>query len=66
MWGCRSVKTAIAWVGGILVAGVVAWGAFHLFIPTINSQQTSPSGHPQGSCWACHMVSANAKIIESE
>jgi hypothetical protein len=58
------MKKALVAVGLLLVTAVVLWGALHVFVTQVNPEQPSPSGHFSGSCWACHIVSDSAKIIE--
>jgi hypothetical protein len=45
---------------------VVLWGAFHVMIPWVHPEQVAPEGHPAAACWACHIVSGSAEIVERE
>lgn len=51
-------------VGIILAFVLLLWAALHLFITRINPAQETPDGHFTGSCWACHLVSEGANLVE--
>ncbi len=56
------MKTALAWIGGALLAILLAWGALHVLISPVNPAQEAPEKHFGGQCWACHFMSESAKI----
>jgi hypothetical protein len=58
------MKRAGTWIAGVLGVLLFLWVAMHFMLTTINPDQVAPSGHPQSSCWACHMVLESAAIIE--
>jgi len=58
------MKQAFVTIAIVLATLLVLWGAFHLVLTRVNPAQETPEGHFAGACWACHLVSEGAKIVE--
>jgi len=60
------VKRAAGWTLAVIVALVVGWLLLHVFLSPVNPKQEAPTEHVSGPCWTCHIVSATAKIRQTE
>jgi hypothetical protein len=58
------MKRALTAVGVTAALVVLVWFAIHAFIPQIHPEQAKPEGHFGEPCWACHIVSSGANIID--
>jgi len=54
----------LGWIAAVVVGVFVAWALLHVFISPVNPRQERPENHVLGPCWACHLVSESAKIVE--
>lgn len=58
------MKSALVIVAMIAAVVLLTWGGLHVMVPRVNPAQDTPSDHFTSACWACHIVSDNAKLIE--
>ena len=59
-----AMKRALAALAIALAAILLTWAAVHVMISQVNPAQQAPEGHFGEPCWACHIVSAGAAIVE--
>lgn len=60
------LKKALSYVASTLGLVLLAAVLLHVFIVWVHPEQEAPEGHIPGPCWACHMVSSSAEMIELE
>ena len=58
------MRRALMGVVAIFVVALLIWGGLHVAIRPVNPGQKSPVGHFAGTCWACHFVSGNARVVQ--
>lgn len=58
------MKRALVAAAVALAAILLLWAAVHVMISQVNPAQEAPKGHFGGPCWACHIVSTRAAIVE--
>ena len=56
----RGLRSLLIAVGAIALVLVVV----HVLISPVNPDQKVPKQHPSAACWACHIVSSSAELVD--
>lgn len=59
-------RVLLGWVVGVIIALLLALLALRVFIRPMNPLQEPPEFHFGEPCWACHLVTDDAELVDAE